>query len=133
MVVADLKQHPLTAQWLPLMLWMAAIFLVSSQSKQDIPSFDAWDTLVKKGGHFLAYLILAVLARRATDGADRPWLWAILITIGYAISDEWHQRFVPTRQGSGMDVLIDAAGGIMGLLICRRWPLLLPAARRLSQ
>jgi VanZ family protein len=37
------------------------------------------------------------------------WL-AFAIAIGYAITDEIHQTFVPTRNGSSVDVPIDAVG-----------------------
>ena len=34
----------------------------------------------------------------------------------YAASDEWHQTMVPGRSGSVEDVLIDAAGIVVGVL-----------------
>jgi len=34
----------------------------------------------------------------------------------YAGTDEFHQRFVPSRQASGWDVLLDSTGAAMGLL-----------------
>lgn len=100
---------------------MAAIFLVSDQGKQDIPSFGLWDMLAKKGGHFAAYMILALLAHRAVGRSQRPYLWAVVITALYALSDEFHQTFVPSRQGSLVDVLIDCAGGVTALIIYYRW------------
>ncbi len=33
-----------------------------------------------------------------------------LISILYAVSDEYHQSWIPTRHGSVVDVLIDAGG-----------------------
>ncbi|MEM3043787.1 MAG: VanZ family protein, partial [Thermoplasmata archaeon] len=33
----------------------------------------------------------------------------------YAISDEVHQYFVPMREASVIDVLIDTAGGLIGV------------------
>jgi VanZ family protein len=47
------------------------------------------------------------------------WLWlralgrpvvAAVITLAYAVSDEWHQSFVEGRHGAASDVAIDAAG-----------------------
>ena len=35
----------------------------------------------------------------------------------FAATDEFHQRFVPGRYGCLRDVLIDAAGSIIGLMI----------------
>jgi VanZ family protein len=39
----------------------------------------------------------------------------------YAVSDEWHQSFVPTRVGTPWDVLIDAAGAALGLSLAGLW------------
>jgi VanZ family protein len=39
----------------------------------------------------------------------------------YAVSDEWHQTFVPTRVGTPSDVMIDAAGAALGLALAALW------------
>jgi VanZ family protein len=59
------------------------------------------------------------------------WLWqralrtpsvfpAMLITLLYAASDEFHQTFVEGRHGSPLDVLIDAAGIAIAVAIHTR-------------
>lgn len=96
---------------------MGLIFWVSGTPGDEIPGFGFVDFVVKKGGHALAYGILAVLARRAT-GND--WQ-ALAITVLYAISDETHQLFVAGRNGQPLDVLIDAVGGWLGLVVYRWW------------
>ncbi len=121
MVVRRIQAQKVASQWLPLLIWMAAIFLVSNQGKQELPSFGLWDTLAKKGGHFAAYMILALLAHRAASQSQRPYLWAALITALYALTDEFHQTFVPSRQGSLIDVIIDCAGGAAALVTHYRW------------
>jgi len=35
----------------------------------------------------------------------------------YALSDEWHQSFVPTRQASIADLISDAVGIILALFL----------------
>lgn len=102
-------------RWAPLILWMAAIFIVSDQPKEAIPAYGPWDFLVKKGGHFLAYALLALLARNA--GLRAPA--ALLLALGYAISDEVHQLFVPGRDGNVVDVVIDGLGALSALLLLR--------------
>ena len=99
--------------WLPLLLWMAAIFYISHQPKSAIADFGAWDYVVKKGGHFGAYAILAVLARWALPHPLLAWLWAVL----YAVLDEYHQTFIAGRFGSLSDVLIDSLGALAGLVL----------------
>ena len=116
-------------RWLPLLLWMAIIFYMSGRTRDEVPSFGAWDLLVKKGAHFLAYGLCALLAWGAVQGwkrplrhhSMRPLLFAAIITILYAASDEIHQTFVPTRHGQPLDVLIDTLGGLTMLLIIWWW------------
>ncbi len=105
----------------------------------DIPpeTLDAVQWGVRKLGHCTEFGILALLfwlALRAgqwrrTDPWDRRSVWVgWLLAAVYAVSDEWHQSFVSTRQGQAMDVLIDASGAAVALLllcgIARRrcWP-----------
>ena len=102
-------------RWLPLLVWMALIFLVSGRQTSQIPHFGLYDLLIKKAAHLTAYAIMMLLALWAV----RDWRWALAITIGYAISDEYHQTFVPTRQGTVVDVLVDSAGAILALLVVR--------------
>lgn len=101
--------------WLygPALVWMALIFMMSAQPKADLPVFGAWDLLVKKGGHFLAYAVLALLLQRGWP----DWRLAIGVTAVYAISDEIHQSVVPGRGPSPVDVLIDVAGGLTALAL----------------
>jgi VanZ family protein len=40
----------------------------------------------------------------------RAWLLAMLIATLYACSDEWHQTFVPGREGTVHEVVIDSVG-----------------------
>ena len=101
--------------WLPLFLWMSLIFLFSSRSSSELPNAGQWDLLLKKGAHFVAYGILAILAYRAVKGRKRPFFTALLLSVLYAISDEFHQTFVPGRNGTLIDVLLDSSGALFGL------------------
>ena len=88
---------------------------------------------VRKAAHVTEYTILGMLAWRALR---KPmlvdlelWHWpqagiALLMVALYASSDEFHQSFVPSRQASVWDVLLDTTGGALGLLflwILGRW------------
>lgn len=106
-------------RWLPLLLAMGAIFFASHQPSVDLPNFGMWDFMVKKLGHFLAYGALALLALRAVLNGKRPYLTAAFIVFLYALSDEFHQTFVPGRNGTPVDVLIDMAGVLTSLGLCR--------------
>jgi VanZ family protein len=102
--------------WLPAAAMMLAIFVFSSISSDSMPSFEWADFLVKKGGHALGYGLLALaylyVFKLSPTKLKIAWVLAFL----YAISDEFHQTFVPGRQGSWMDVGIDSAGAAIALL-----------------
>jgi len=82
--------------------------------------------LVRKAAHFLEYSLLGMLAAHAFASSPRPAIrnrWLIisaLLVIVYALLDEYHQSFVPTRTGSIFDSLLDMSGGIVALLVIRR-------------
>jgi VanZ family protein len=121
--------HAVPAAWrrgLPLVAWMAAIYLVSAQPDLPHAPDGTLDWILKKGLHATAYGILAWLWWRALEGAladgEARWRWSLLLTVAYAAADEWHQAHVPGRHGQPLDVLIDARGAavVLGLLARRR-------------
>jgi len=95
--------------------WAALIFALSS-----IPDLGTglgtWDTILRKGAHATEYAILGILLLRAV-GREVP---AFLIGVAYAITDEVHQRFVQGRHASPIDVAIDSAGILLGILLLAR-------------
>jgi VanZ family protein len=97
--------------WLPVALWAAVIFALSS-----VPSLNsglgAWDLILRKLAHSGEYALLAALLFRALA---RPWP-AFLAAVAYAASDELHQHFVRGRAGTARDVAIDTAGALIGLI-----------------
>ena len=78
--------------------------------------------LVRKSAHFIEYAILALLAfRAALLTAERHQIstacWVALFFVAtVAAADEFRQSFSAARTGSPYDVLIDVAGGLVGLL-----------------
>lgn len=83
-------------------------------------------TLIRKLGHFSEYFILAVLILRALRQETGEKLQTPRLALGlgltalYAVSDEFHQAFVPSRTASIADVLLDIFGGICGTLWFQR-------------
>jgi VanZ family protein len=98
--------------WLPVVIWAAVIFALSS-----IPSLSTglglWDTILRKCAHVTEYAILGALLYRALGRAPAAWLAGV----AYAATDELHQRFVAGRHASPLDVAIDAAGVLAGVLL----------------
>lgn len=76
---------------------------------------------VRKGAHVTEYLILGILLvlTLAAYGLRRAYILAMAAGTLYAGLDEYHQRFVPGRSGEIKDVLIDACGVLLGLLLVR--------------
>ena len=106
-------------RWLPALAMMALIFTASSFTKKELPNFGAWDLLAKKGGHGLGYALLGAAYLRGLAYGRRPgWRLAVAALAGaglYALTDEFHQRFVSGRTPSAVDVLIDACGAAAGI------------------
>ncbi|MCI0551126.1 MAG: VanZ family protein [Anaerolineae bacterium] len=105
-------------KWLPSILLMGLIFWFSAQPSSDLPNFDWADKAIKKGGHILGYAMLAWSYWYALDWQpNKPWL-AWLFAILYAVTDEYHQSFVPGRYSSAWDVFVfDNLGALIALSI----------------
>lgn len=112
--------------WLPPLVYMAAIFLVSA-ARDPLPTVSrtVWDKLL----HVVEYAGLAVLLARGFAGERRsPRValgLAIVVASAYAASDEWHQWFVPGRSSDVRDWIADTIGAILGaaLYVSGGWSL----------
>lgn len=86
-------------------------------------SFSYAGRLIRKSAHFIAYLILGFLVSHAMKNeASTATAWkrrgaSLLFCVVYAISDEFHQLFVPGRGPMLKDVLIDGSGAAIGILL----------------
>ena len=123
-------------------IWMLVIFWFSAQvadDSQEMSDFfvhllddvfsldimrneiirDMTSFLVRKAAHMSEYAILAILlGLTIREYKKEPWLLlALTATAAYAATDEFHQLFVPGRSGQLKDVLIDTAGGALGLVL----------------
>jgi len=104
-------------RWWPALLLMGIIFTVSSFSSFPGPQEPLLDRLFKKGAHFVGYGLLALSYLRGLrqSGLRHARPLAFIMVLLYAISDEWHQTFVPGRDGNVIDVGIDSAGAALAL------------------
>jgi VanZ family protein len=108
--------------WLPLLVWAAAIYALSS-----IPSLESgfpltWDVVIRKIAHAAEFGILGVLLLRVFSRyTKRHIVLAGILGIFYAATDEYHQSFVPGREGTPWDVLIDGLGVVVSLLLVWRF------------
>lgn len=110
------------SRWMPALLLMAAIFVLSSFPSRELPDFGSWDSFFKKGGHMLGYGLLALACRRGLGGFPAGSRLAWGLAIFYAITDEFHQSFVPGRHPSPVDVLVfDNLGAALALVFWNRY------------
>ena len=108
--------------WGPVAVYMAALFVLSSQ-----PVLPGASLTPDWAQHGVAYAGLALVTLRATAGGR--WsgvraaavLAAWLVATLYGVSDEIHQSFVPARMADTRDVLADAAGAALGLGAAWAW------------
>jgi len=96
------------------MLWCGLIFYLSG-----IPHLKTelgyWDIILRKLAHLAEYGILSFLTMRALLKSVRmsvakAVLVSAIFCVLYAVSDEFHQKFVPGRGPSVIDVFIDSMG-----------------------
>lgn len=79
--------------------------------------------IIRKLAHFSEYALLGFSLLLHIHQIEKktlvrlPWLWAWGIGTLYAASDEFHQGFVAGRGPSVVDVMIDSAGVIAGVLV----------------
>jgi VanZ family protein len=103
-------------RWSAVILWMGAIFALSATPSIATPLEPVYDFTFKKVAHVTVYAILTALLFRALrlhiTHKGPALVTAMLVAILYAFSDEWHQTFVPGREGTVNDVGIDAIGTI---------------------
>lgn len=84
-----------------------------------------YHSFIRKCAHFVEYSGLAFFASRAFWGSSvkilrKFWfVFAFLIVVSIASTDEYNQSFNPARTGSVYDVILDGASGLtMVLLLC---------------
>lgn len=106
-------------RWLPLAVWCLLIFFFSSLPKTSV-GIDYWtDFTIKKTAHIIEYAILAILSYRAFG---KSVFKALIFTILYAVSDEFHQSLVPGREPRVRDVLFDTIGALGGIWVLKYIP-----------
>jgi len=107
--------------WLPVFLWMMTIFAFSSRQKIALTDSYAISFLFFKTLHLIEYAFLYVVSYRAflntISKKKSSYVYACIFVTVYAISDEFHQSLVPTREGKLRDVIIDMIGGGLGWIM----------------
>jgi VanZ family protein len=109
-----------TGFWLPVLVYVTAIYALSAQPHLQSPLHFANGDKVCHAGEYLVLGLLLVRALRATLRVSRP-LFAAMIAIGIVlvvgVSDEFLQSFIPGRQSDIFDVLADLVGGAIAQFV----------------
>lgn len=102
--------------WLPVILWAGGIFYLSSVPNLNSGLSVFWDTFWRKLAHATEFGILNLLLWRALYGYSQSFkkalFWSLILTVLYAVSDELHQYFVPSREARWQDVAQDSFGAV---------------------
>ncbi|WP_371452184.1 VanZ family protein [Gemella sp. 20925_1_85] len=109
-----------------LILVCLVIFLFSSQPGEESSKISN-DLIIRKLGHFSEYMTLGFFSfsylsnlfieNNNIKDFKKTGILSFLFSIIYASSDEFHQTFVPGRDGNIVDVLIDSSGALVGILV----------------
>lgn len=95
----------------------------AKNTEEQFLDFDYIHYLLRKSAHVFLYTLLGVLTVSAVHLSGKikskikVFLISLFICVGYAVTDEIHQFFVPGRSCEFKDVLIDSSGIMFGLLI----------------
>jgi VanZ family protein len=104
---------------------MGLIYFFSDQSGFALLDYVWQPGLLSISAHFAEYAVLAGLLwsalRNSPSLAGRAVPLSFAVAVLYAISDEFHQSFVPGRHSDPRDVVVDAAGVLAALLLARWW------------
>lgn len=118
--------------WLLTACWAAVIFWFSSHTGSQLPKH--WllshDKLCHGGEYALLGLLLCAALVRSGLPLTRAAALTALLALLYGASDEYHQSFVPGRQGNDpYDLFADLVGGSAGALLLLGAVALRPARR----
>ena len=121
-------------------IWMCFIFFMSNQPAETSDSQsigiinilskfginingifgDIANFVVRKCAHFLEYMILGFLIINFIKEDFKLYHIVLIAIVGvflYACTDEFHQLFVPGRDGNFRDVIIDTSGGTLSAIL----------------
>jgi VanZ family protein len=96
--------------------WASLIFSMSALPGSRVPG------RLGPLAHFVEYAVFAALlyvALRVDMDGRRAALLAVVIASAYAVTDEFHQSFVPLRTPDPVDWLVDTIGAAAGALGAR--------------
>jgi VanZ family protein len=107
----------------PFSVWLLARILGVLHLRVSGTTFDLLQYLMRRGAHLTVYGILAVFIYYSLAGEKQPaWSFrravaSVAIAGIYSLTDEFHQSFVPGRDGSLLDCGVDTIGALLGAAV----------------
>lgn len=130
--------------WILIFVWMITIFMFSAQNGDESSELsqgflrtfilrftpdnisedivNMMEYIIRKCAHMTEYAVFGILVFyqiKLYRLFEKEWNWivmAVICVMIYASTDEIHQLFVGGRSGRFTDVLIDTAGGFIGIM-----------------
>ena len=82
---------------------------------------DVIEFFIRKAGHVSEFAVLTLLWILALLSKQVQVIMALLtsfmISVLYAVTDEWHQTFIDGRTGHAIDVVVDTFGALLAVLL----------------
>ncbi len=105
----------------PVIAYLIIIFIFSSIPGDDLPdlSYTISDKIIHALIYFFAFLLFYISlshTRRDSFFHKNAILFSVIFATIYALSDEFHQSFVPNRDADIFDFLADFAGVLAGFI-----------------
>lgn len=117
--IAAARRSTLLA-WLAVAAWAGLIFFFSAQPSLN-SGLGAWDLVLRKAAHMFVFGVLTLFVWRAIrrHGVSSATALAlgVVLSLAYAISDEYHQSFVFGRSATVYDVGFDLAGILIAAVV----------------
>lgn len=111
-----------------LIIYHGLIFYLSSLPGKDVGNWLVFPDYI---AHFIEYAGLGFLwflfqEKKDNNRVSGKYFYPVLFSLIFGITDEIHQLYVPGRTFSGLDLLADGCGAVIGVLAGRLFILLFP-------
>ncbi len=100
-------------KWAPAIVMCVIIFAISSIHGNTVNSIGLGRESYHINGHFVLYMLLCIGFFKAT----KIYIGATVLSGLYALSDEFHQTFVPGRSWENFDLMVDGLGIALAIVI----------------
>lgn len=100
--------------WFFTICYMGIIFYFSSLKGTALPELPQGFDKIFHTGIYAGLAVLIFLSLKASGVRRYVFLLSVVITTIYGISDEFHQLYVPGRETSISDILVDFIGAFSG-------------------